>query len=611
MEGWRVGENCGPWVSHPDAPLSQQSQVLFGNVFAAIERVNSFAPQVLKAFYRTLCPGKKLMRSYLLDTVRTLTALPRRLVQNTWQKLSQNGWLPAVPVICTPVQLCTKRRQEEVEDLGKRVLNILVTEALANAYQGHSDWAYQRGLARLAKYGVNVGEKYHTREFVRLVEQLGMQCVRTCTVEGMKVPLHGLGIPSDFSCVFDGVSPGATEYPRTETLLPIGLRYSHPRRGCLLSRMVAVPSQGGGKSGVETKEVVLNALANAPGGGFTRRRLRASLAAAGGDGAVVSGGTDARHKSTKAADHVFAAVHPSMEEPLAFWDLFHRNEVGAMWAVRDSPYAVEVFDVSRVMLQLFGVGSGRVLHRSVAELMSESVVRPSEGGGTRPFTYGYRVCESLVRNFRTYHLSLEARIAQTHGFTDSGMKKGAQSLRKLIDVGRRLSSLDFVAFLIMYRDLCQLSLLPFSMLVQDNQPEAVTVVKQAKQLCQSLVADHSLLVQMYVPLLNIAALVSPLLDMKSMRTFWFAFRCSKLGHRFPTLLSHTCDLVFEQRFRGCELQIEITQVPGHSQIHKYLLCASGSLIAPIRPLVLTICACEAIGVMPHHLCQSGHVCVSS
>ena len=125
--------------------------------------------------------------------------------------------------------------------------------------------------------------------------------------------------------VFDGVSPGATEYPRTETLLPIGLRYSHPRRGCLLSRMVAVPSQGGGKSGVETKEVVLNALANAPGGGFTRRRLRASLAAAGGDGAVVSGGTDARHKSTKAADHVFAAVHPSMEEPLAFWDLFHRS----------------------------------------------------------------------------------------------------------------------------------------------------------------------------------------------------------------------------------------------------------------------------------------------
>ena len=105
------------------------------------------------------------------------------------------------------------------------------------------------------------------------------------------------------------------------------------------------------------------------------------------------------------------------------------------------------------MLQLFGVGAGRVLHRQVAELLRDDLepkraVRPSEGGGTRPMAYASRTCESLIKNYRTYHAGLEARLALTRGESTDGKKRGSQTTRTLVEVGWRLASADFVALLL-------------------------------------------------------------------------------------------------------------------------------------------------------------------
>ena len=165
----------------------------------------------------------------------------------------------------------------------------------------------------------------------------------------------------------------------------------------------------------------------------------------------MKGGEDARHRSSQAADKIYTTVYPEAEEPLTNWDLFHREEAACQRAVNEAPLAVEVFDVGQVMLQLFGVGSGRVLHRGVGALLADeteraTIVRPSEGGATRPMAYSHRVCNSLVRNYRSYHAGLEARAAQTRGEASDGRKRGAQSLVKLVDVGRRLAAMDFVVF---------------------------------------------------------------------------------------------------------------------------------------------------------------------
>ena len=231
-----------------------------------------------------------------------------------------------------------------------------------------------------------------------------MLCVRSCAVATLRALLEGLGIPSDFSMSFDGVSIGATDFSQNETLLPVGLRQSHPELGSLFTRMVACPSQGPSKTGAATKNVVLESLQHAPNGGVSRRRLQASLVTVGGGGAVTLGGEDHRHKSTKAAELLYMEVFPecaSLESALTWWDLFHRQDIGGKWAVKDAPMVLELLDVNNILYQLFGVGAGRVLARGVANYLEEKgpLLRHGVTASTRPMAYSHRVCAALIRNF--------------------------------------------------------------------------------------------------------------------------------------------------------------------------------------------------------------------
>ena len=200
------------------------------------------------------------------------------------------------------------------------------------------------------------------------------------------------------------------------------------------------------------------------------------LSVPGGDGAEVKGGEEARHGSTAASDKLYRAVFPDASLALTDWDLFHRGVIIGQRALKNVPYAIEIFDVSQVMDQLFGVGSGRVLHRSIATLLEDDLERRTfvntcRGSGTRPMAKAARVCESMLRNYRTYHAGLEARMAQTRGSSSDGRKRGSQSLVKLVQVGWRLASADFVAFLMLYRDLSINVLSPFILNMEKHNAE--------------------------------------------------------------------------------------------------------------------------------------------
>ena len=249
------------------------------------------------------------------------------------------------------------------------------------------------------------------------------------------------------------MSIGAKAYSRNETLVPIACFASHPRTAELYIRLQAAPSQGASHQGVHTKEVVLGALVTDTWEGTSRRRLQASLVVVGGDGALVRGGEDARHASTRAAELIYRDLFPTAVADLTWWDLFHRVETAAGRAVARVPLATEIFDSSTVLLQLFGTGAGRILARSVAFFLCDASeqntsVRQAEPAGTRPMAYAHRVCQSLVRNYRVSHAALEVRMAHTR----MPQKRGAQSLRKLVDVGRRMAAIDLVVFLQGYSD---------------------------------------------------------------------------------------------------------------------------------------------------------------
>ena len=368
-------------------------------------------------------------------------------------------------------------------------MKVLVREALGGSWAGASDLEFSRTVARLALAGVDVGDKYHWgRNFVPLVETLAMQLVRSGDAEAIRTALGGIGVASCFSIVFDSVSIGARAYARHETLLITGLQLVHPVTGVLMCKMASQRSQGGSHTGEHVKALVLDSLGEAQLK-LSDRRLRASAVVVGGDGAMTIGGEEHRHQSTSACEKVYCHIFPATArgEELTHWDLFHRDETGAKWAMKNVPLGLEVLDLSQIVLQLFGIGSGRVLFRGMAEFLRDGgrdafsatgaedprPLRCSEGhASTRPMAYGYRTTEALYRNYRLVHLGLEARTAQSRG-AGNVEKKSSQSIQKMVGVARRACALDFVIFLLVYRDANARILRPFAAGTQEVSAEAV------------------------------------------------------------------------------------------------------------------------------------------
>ena len=149
--------------------------------------------------------------------------------------------------------------------------------------------------------------------------------------------------------------------------------------------------------------------------------------------------------STRAADLIWLYAHPT-GPLLTSWDLFHRAGVADLRAVRRQGLAVEVIDIHKAMGALFGVGRGRVLLRAVAFELADAISVPSRAPVTREGVHAERNAAELVKNYRVYHTAMKAKMELAREGS------GARSLTSLVDIGRRLSAVDFVVFLTIFRD---------------------------------------------------------------------------------------------------------------------------------------------------------------
>ena len=450
----------------------------------------------------------------------------------------------------------------------QQILELLSREALAAAFEGHSDLAYKRSISRYRIAHVPVGDKYHSREFVKLVEELAMQLVRSCTADMLRTPMQGLGIPTDFALIWDGVSIGSRNFARNETLLMLASRGAHPTTGRPYTRLLAAPAMGLSHSGPDKTHLILKALTQLPRGGFTKRDLRASFVIGGGDGAEAKGGENARHGSTGTAELLFREVFERLPFALSHWDFFHRDEISAKWAVKKTPLAAEIFDVSTIALQLFGIGSGRHILRGVASALEDEkqrikVKRPSETNSTRPMAYSYRVTDSLYQNYVVYHQGLAARLDM------SRQGKTSQTQTHLLKAGRRLTAVDFVTFMLAYRDVSAMIMRPFAMRAQDSAIEAVEMKLACSRLLEDL-EQHATALITYRKWLFVSILLTHILNADDFRSLWRALGYTPWGRRSPCLLNHTAEMLISRQFKGCGLQVALTQERLNPTEHRLL-----------------------------------------
>ena len=294
------------------------------------------------------------------------------------------------------------------------VLKTLVRAALSESLAGASDRTFIRHISRLALDGVQVGGKFHSRTFVRETQYLAARVLQAQDRLDLDRTVPGLGIPSCFAVLFDGVPVGGVStYNRHGSVEVVCVAAISHLTGRIHARFLTWTVSSVGHKGPDMANAILGALSELPLG-LHRRLLQRRLVGIGGDGAVVRGGPDRKNPGTRAADLMWLKVHPKTPVPLGDdealvalvppaerpqgdgprrprgeleghwvnepqavhsvteWDKFHREDIALTRAIATCPLAEELYAVCALMDTLFGLGDGRLLLR-------ETIVRNSFG----------------------------------------------------------------------------------------------------------------------------------------------------------------------------------------------------------------------------------------
>ena len=412
-------------------------------------------------------------------------------------------------------------------------------------------------MRRMQSYGMNLGNKYLSYHFVVRSELLGVSVAQAVVASQLSQLVPSLGIRADLSLVFDGVSIGATMFSRHETLEVIGVaQMQRESKGVWSNKehMLAAPSVGQQHKGEEQQQLILSALAAHPAR-LTTAALRARLAMISADGAACRGGEDHIHTTTGAAELIWQHLHsdlPPTASEATEWDLFHRIDLAVGKAIQSIPYATAIFDVARVLNSLFGVGDGRVIYRATADMIGEKRFCVPDQGGSRKVIALHHTVEHLLKTHRTNHAAMHARIGQAQG----PERRGGQTKQRLIEVGRRVSAVNFVTFLVGTADVLKHSVVPIAMMSQEVNVSSVRITRECREAHWKIVRARSLLERLRIWCFCSALLVT-MLSRSDCRNLWEVLRFSELGRSFPRLVASLRPLIHAQEFAGCSLSVSL------------------------------------------------------
>ena len=194
------------------------------------------------------------------------------------------------------------------QESASQVMHLLTRQAMANAVLGRARAEFTFDICRLVAARCEVGQKYHNFRFQTVVEHSGKTLSQRIIAVKVATPLPGLGIRSALGLIFDGVTiGGSTSFQTHESLMMIGVNHIDATTGRRIASMLDAPSAGMDHRGKALKELVLNTLANHPAE-LTRALLVRILAGIGVDGNLTTGGPEARHQSSGAAEMIWHEV---------------------------------------------------------------------------------------------------------------------------------------------------------------------------------------------------------------------------------------------------------------------------------------------------------------
>ena len=430
------------------------------------------------------------------------------------------------------------------------LLKILVRTALSNAVEGHSGHEYERAVTRLGLCGIPVGGRFSDRRFAREVEFLAAQTLQHLDGHDINGVLPGLGIPSDFGLVIDPVSlgVGSSLFPRHGTILATCLTLVSRHNGSLYSPMLggaSLPVEG--HTGNALRDLALQTLLNHPAG-LGLAALQSRLSVVGGDGAIVRGGQDARHKGSEAAEKIWDSVHPNAHMSCTIWDKFHVADIGFWRAIRQVPAATAIFDVSAAIDRWFGHGDGSLLYRGVSHLLGEARgVMRNAAPGTRKVVYSAGVPLSLLKNYKRLHLAMHARIL----WRQSG--HSSQTLTNLTTVSRVFADVGFITFALAFHSVLSQVVRPYAKIVQSAcEPWAI---QNAENQLLGKIAEFRNVLHSTRILMRVVTLCRQHLSTGDWLNFFRAQHASSMGRSFPSLFRSLHSLLdrIPASFQGCAL----------------------------------------------------------
>jgi hypothetical protein len=507
---------AGAWLRGPLRPgrgvLPPVAQMLVLRVLVTLQ---SLQRPCLQALAHALSLVRHTTQPLALRAASALLGLAPSRIWRMYRSVQGNGW-SLVPGASDAPEAAA-RNAAAADITAEAVMLTLVRTALAVGAANGATTDFVKAIARLSVEGVPVGQKYHTRHFYKDVQYLGARCLQARDREDLFKPLGGLGIGSSCAVLFDGVPVGScAAYGRHGNVLVVCVSSVSPHTHRLRSQLLtwAIPSRGHG--GPETAAAILTALAKHPLG-LELKALRAKLCAVGGDGLVVRGGPDRKKPGTQACEFLWQRVHPQVvpvrpgaanacnitsisddamlgalvaqeEERDAWvgdaehlhypteWDKFHREDMALTRAIRGSPMATEVFDVCLLCDQLFGLGDGPELLRAAGRATQTPLRGGALPGMTRKAAGLSREPGHLLDNFKAYAAGIHVR----REWTREG--HAGNTLFSLAEAGRRLTALDFVAFVLLFRDIMERVVSPWTAVIQSASLEPWALAPKHKAM---------------------------------------------------------------------------------------------------------------------------------
>ena len=175
------------------------------------------------------------LKSRVYRAAAALVRVPETTIRTVFAAVKRIGWnliAPTAPASSAEdVKAAEDARQKNVF-----ILKMLVREALSASVSGRSDEEFLRTRMRLQLHGLEIGQKYHSREFVKLTEHLGASLIRMLDAADFHEVLRGHGLQPHFGIAFDIGSLGKSMFSKHESLIAVAINFVSPATGELHGR---------------------------------------------------------------------------------------------------------------------------------------------------------------------------------------------------------------------------------------------------------------------------------------------------------------------------------------------------------------------------------------